>query len=265
MSAAAKTNAKSNGNAPTATGNNPDALTLAIAYEEQIADEAAEIRGESTELTPTLYLKLYRLLRMPIPPGFIVSTGVVTGKPYESTGIKSLQVQIDRLDNVLTPLGWGWTVTYEQDGQLAHARAWIGPDPELPFVVREARGGVNRGSTIGNLYKGSETNAAKLAFARLGVGHEIYLGAVDFDPDVDEAAAAEQAKVEPAAKVERIDADRAAHLRDLFDKREDIDTKKLQVKLGSLGVTSVRTVNTGLATLTPGQAAELEEWLGGAQ
>jgi hypothetical protein len=165
--------------------------------------DAAEIRGEETELTRKLYLNCCRSCAVPIPAGFIVTTGVVTGKPYESTGIKSLQVQIDRLDNVLTPARWGWTVEYEQDGQLAHARAWIGADPDEPFVVREARGGVNRGSTIGNLYKGSETNAAKLALARLGPGHEVYLGAADFDPDVDPLTQRRSRRRRPARRPHR--------------------------------------------------------------
>jgi hypothetical protein len=193
-------------------------------------------------LTRRLYLQLLPLLRRPIPAGFIVTTGVVTGKPYESTGIKSLQVQIDRLDNVLTPLAWGWSVEYEQDGQLAHARAWVGADPDEPFVVREARGGVNRGSTIGNLYKGSETNAAKLALARLGPGHEVYLGAADFDPDVDVDAAKEQAKTQgeetgprklPAEKVETLKATITEAGLDPF----------LEMKLRSFGVAAIEDLN----------------------
>lgn len=239
--AAAQTKASSNGNdaAPTEP---KQTLAEAIAYEDGIATEAAEIRGEETELTRARYLDLLPLLRRPIPAGFIVTTGVVTGKPYESTGIKSLQVQIDRLDNVLTPLGWGWSVEYEQDGQLAHARAWIGPDREAPFVVREARGGVNRGSTIGNLYKGSETNAAKLALARLGPGHEVYLGAADFDPDVDPDAANEQAKGGgedaaprklPAEKVETLKATITEAGLDAF----------LEMKLRSFGVANLEDLN----------------------
>jgi hypothetical protein len=238
---AAKTGkASANGNAkgePT-----PDLLAEAIAYEDQIGADAAEIRGDETELTRRLYLQLLPLLRRPIPAGFIVTTGVVTGKPYESTGIKSLQVQIDRLDNVLTPLAWGWSVEYEQDGQLAHARAWVGADPDEPFVVREARGGVNRGSTIGNLYKGSETNAAKLALARLGPGHEVYLGAADFDPDVDVDAAKEQAKTQgeesgprklPAEKVETLKATITEAGLDPF----------LEMKLRSFGVAAIEDLN----------------------
>lgn len=255
--------AKSNGKAKTPEAQ-ADPLAEAIAYEQSIAELAVNIRAEATDLTPALFMELLPLLRKPIPPGFIVTTEAVKGKPYPSTGIKSLQVQIDRLDNVLGPLNWFWLTEWFDDGRTASVEVSVVDEVGHTLVARRARGGVNQASTTGNLYKGSETNAAKLAFARLGVGHEVYLGAADFDPDVDEDAAKEQAKVEPAPQVERIDADRAAHLRDLFDK-SDIDAKKLQTKLGALGVANVRSVNTGLASLTPGQAAELEEWLGGSE
>src|SRR3954468_14632347 len=108
MSATAAKTAKASANGNAKAEPAPDLLAEAITYEEQIEADAAEIRGDATELTRRLYLQLLPLLRRPIPAGFIVTTAVVTGKPYESTEIKSLQVQIDRLDNVLTPLAWGW-------------------------------------------------------------------------------------------------------------------------------------------------------------
>jgi hypothetical protein len=264
--AAAKTKASANGNGNGKPEPNPQALADAIAYEQEIADRAQEIRGDKTYLDEALFLRLWPLLREPIPAGFIVTTEATRGKPYDSTGIKSLQVQIDRMDNVLTPLNWEWHTEWSAEGRVADVKVTIfaAGEPDNVLVKRRARGGVNQASTDGNLQKGSETNAAKLALARIGVGHEIYLGVTDFDPDVDPDAAKEQGKPDPAPKVERIDADRAAHLRDLFDK-SDLDAKKLQTKLGALGVINVRTVNQGLASLTPGQAAELEEWIGGAE
>lgn len=239
-------------------GQPQDPLAAAIAYEQEIADMAQGIRGEEVALTPTLFMELLPLLRKPIPAGFIQTTPPTKGKPYESTGIKSLQVQIDRLDNVLTPLSWQWTTEWSNDGRTATVEVSVLDADGKPLVIRRARGGVNQASTEGNLLKGSETNAAKLAFARLGVGHEVYIGATDFDPDVDTDAAEIQTST---PQVETIEADRAAHLRDIFDANPTIDARALKIKLGALGVTSARSVNHGLALLTPAQADELEEWL----
>lgn len=252
--------------APNGSGPAPelDTLAQAIAYEEQIATEAAEIRGDQVEMTPLLFLQLLPLLRRPIPTGFIVSTEATTGKPYDSTGIKSLQVQIDRLDNVLTPLNWSWQTDWSDDGKTADVTVHVLGDGERILVSRRARGGVNRGSTEGNILKGSETNAAKLAFARLGPGHEVYLGAADFDPDVDPDAAEEQGKADAIPKLQRVDTERAMNLREAFNE-SGVDVDKLKVKLGALGCTSARSVNEALASLTPGQADELEQWLGGAK
>lgn len=181
---------------PSANGSDPvDPLAAAMQSEEAIAAEAAEIRGESGELTAELFNRLWPLLRRPIPAAFIQTVGKVSGKPYESTGIRSVQVQIDRMNNVLGPLNWNYSDEYEQDGKLAKVtvRVLFGDEE----ITRSARGGVNQGSTLGNIYKGSFTNAAKLAFARLGPGHEVYLGAADLDPDTDAAAADQGASQAP--------------------------------------------------------------------
>lgn len=185
----------------------PDALTDAIAYEQAIADEAAEIREYHAldDLTPRLFLKLLPLLRRPIPAAFIETVGVVKGKPYVSTGIKSVQVQFDRMDNVLTPLWWRERCDYDRDGTLATVTVEIGPEG-FPFLSRSSKGGVDRGSTVGNVYKGSYTNAAKLAFARVGPGHEVYIGVADLDPDVHEPTA----KAQQASTAERVDSPMSA-------------------------------------------------------
>lgn len=182
-----------------ANGADPiDPLAEAIIYEQAIADEAAEIRGESAGLTAELFMRLWPLLKRPIPAGFIETLPSGPGKPYESTGVRSVQVQIDRMNNVLGPLDWNYSDEYEQEGKLAKVtvRVFFGAEE----ITRTARGGVNQGSTLGNIYKGSFTNAAKLAFARLGPGHEVYLGAADLDPDTDAAAASRQDEV-PAPEV----------------------------------------------------------------
>lgn len=262
--------AGSNGNG----GAPQDPLAEAIRYEQTIAEMAVEIRAEKTDLTPALFTELLPLLRKPIPQGFIVKTPKVEGKPYESTGIKSVQVQVDRLDNVLGPQNWSWMTTWEQEGKLAEVtvNVWQGHGEDRnALVTRRAMGGVNRGSTIGNLYKGSETNAAKLAFARLGVGHEVYLGATDFDPDTDADVAAEQGKTDPVAQVETIDGDRVAALTDIAqawvtepdDKDEQGNrTKQVTRLMRAEGLSGeIKSVTQGFARLTPGMADNVEAWL----
>lgn len=236
-----------------------DPLAEAIRCEEAVAAEAAEVRREAPELTPLLFGLLRPLLRRPIPAGLIVSTPKLAGKPYASTGIRSVQTLIDRMDAVLTPLWWSDEAVHYEGGKLCRVIVTVG-NPGQPFFSRESYGGVDRASTIGNLWKSSYTNAAKLAIARVGPGHEVYLGATDLDPDVSEDAAKAQEREAPPA-VQTISADDAAKLRDLFDAREDegkVDALKL--RLGAMGV-SAKSVNQGFASLTPSQAAELEGWL----
>jgi hypothetical protein len=173
-----------------ATASDEAALAEAIVSEQKIAEEAAEARDDADRLDGALFLKLYPLLCKPIPQGFIQTIGRVEGKPYVSTGIRSVQVQIDRMNNVLTPLWWWDEVEYEDAGKLAVVSVYVGNQAEGEVLVcRKSRGGVARGSSAGNIYKGSYTNAAKLAFARLGPGHEVYLGAADLDPDVNQEVA----------------------------------------------------------------------------
>lgn len=192
MSAGTKQRSAQNGTAP-------DPLAEAIAYENAIGEQAQEIRGDAIELTPDLFLNLWPLLKRPIPAGFIETIGVTKGKPYASTGVKSVQVQHDRMNNVLTPLWWWDEEHYESDGKLARVSIHVGTFPDKPIVTRSSRGGVNQGSTAGNIYKGSYTNAAKVAFARLGPGHEVYLGAADLDPDTNEKVAEQQTPQQASA------------------------------------------------------------------
>jgi hypothetical protein len=189
MTAKAAARKPANGQ-PTAEGND---RATALAFEQTVAEEAAQIRGQAVGLDRELFLKLWPLLRRPIPTGYIQSIGAVTGKPYASTGITSVQVQMDRMDNVLTPLGWEVSDDYLEEGKVAIVTVRVLDREGDTLFERSSRGGVDRASTSGNLYKGSFTNAAKLAFARVGPGHEVYVGATDLDPDVHEGAAKAQA------------------------------------------------------------------------
>lgn len=163
-------------------------LAQALEAETINGDEALLIRA-GQPLTPYVLECLRGCLMAPIPGAFIVEEPPVKGKPYASTGISSVQVQIDRLNYVLGPTNWLDNAHFEDSGKVCRVTLMVlglGGSPALPDGVitqRSSYGGVNQASTEGNRYKGSYTNAAKLAIARLGPGHEIYVGAADLDPD----------------------------------------------------------------------------------
>lgn len=274
--------AKATAPAQATNGSAPEgatALADAIAYEESIAEEARgawaewrEENGDSPYLTASLLNTLLPLLRRPIPAGFIKYVPKLEkGKPYESTGVSNVQVQINRMDNVLGPINWGWTEDYQNNGQLCRVTVWVG-EPEggegPPLLQRSSYGGVDRGSTTGNVYKGSFTNAAKRALAMVGPGNEVYLGAADFDPDTDEDAANEQGKAEPKlTPLATVPAERAMSLFERAKEQVDtnaIDANTIKLMLGSLGVPNATSLGTGIAALTPAGADEFEKWLGSA-
>lgn len=232
-----------------------DPLVAAIEYEQKILADANEAWGDDVHITPALYVTLRALARKPIPPGFIEHVGAVTGKPYESTGVKSVQVQMDRLDNVFRSF-WGYQRTFTENGTLCEVVAWIGPNENEPYVRRDSFGGVDRGSTKGNVYKGSFTNAAKPAFARLGPGWEVYVGAADFDPDTDKAAAEQQGAESPSADKSRpLPAEKVEPLLKVVEAAGLTD--QLPMKLRAFGVKKAE-------DLTVEQALGVHEWAQGA-
>lgn len=178
-------------------------IKAAFDYEAAIAEEAAAVRAEAEaegepRMDRALFMRLWPLLRRPIPEGFLVEVSRGEGKPYDSKGVKSVDVQIARMDNVLGPLWWSYCQEYHDDGKLCEVTVAIHAHDGEEIVTRSSWGGMNRGSTQGNLYKGSFTNAAKLAFARIGPAHEVYVGGTDLEPDSDPETAKLQAK--PAAR-----------------------------------------------------------------
>lgn len=254
----AKTQKRGQEKAPQNTNGKTEQGTLAeaIAYEQAIADEANAIwdRDEHAELLQIdcrLLRELRPLLRRQIPHGFIEHVGEVTGKPYESTGVRSVQVQMDRLDNVLGPENWGYEATYSNDGKRCYVRAWVGTK-DAPLYTRDSWGGVNRGSTEGNIWKGSFTNAAKLALARLGPAWEVYVGAADFDPDTDKDAAEQQGKSNgEKAEAKPIGKERGERLEKIVADASLSD--HLPAKLRALGIKS-------LDKATEAQGMAVYEW-----
>lgn len=241
--------------ATTANGGTPSPLAAAIAYEEAIREEAeaiwtADENAGDPSVEAFIFRQLRPLLRRPIPTGFIEHVGEVTGKPYASDGVRSVQVQIDRLDNVLGPHNWGYEANHHSDGKRCYVKAWVGQASD-PLFVRDSWGGMNRGSTEGNLFKGSFTNAAKLAFARLGPGWEVYVGAADFDPDTDEAAAKAQEGADDQPTEQKLTPEQAEKLQAIVEAAGLKD--HLEMKLRQFGASK-------LTDLTVEQGMALWEW-----
>jgi hypothetical protein len=234
-------------------------LAAAITSEAEIAARAADIRKGKEVLTPALLDELHPLLREPIPSAFIQTVGRLEGKPYASTGIRSVQVQIDRMNNVLGLSWWDFEEDFEADGKLAKVTVYIGNPGETPLAKRSSRGGVDRGTGTGNRYKGSFTNAAKLAFARVGPGHEVYVGAADLDPDVNEAVAKQTgggAINESAAKAL---AERAFRIPAAQDALQMAASHVAESEIGDCS--TVEKAAKALTSLTFEQAEKLDSWI----
>jgi hypothetical protein len=176
------------------------------------ADEADAIwKGHGSNdkraerLTAALLTDLEPLLNKPTPPNFIERLPAVQGKPFVSFGIKSTQVQFDRMNDVLGGAHWRALLHFSQQAQLCHATVVVGNDLEycrldadgnlIPYTVvdvpphlaaalppdalretirhadvvavREGWGGW-KSRTVGDTYKASETNALKRTLARFG-------------------------------------------------------------------------------------------------
>jgi hypothetical protein len=164
--------------------------------------EAEQVRaGKSYDgrLSMPLLRELEPLLEAPIPPEYIEHTASVKGKPYESTGIRSPQVQVDRLNAVLGVGHWTYLTYHTDAGELCKVWALVGNDLHLArladgeldangaeiLAYRVGWGGHGRGSGRGDLFKGSETNAVKRVLARLGPGCEVYRLDFEDNPDDD--------------------------------------------------------------------------------
>lgn len=200
--------AKPDENAPVPVNLNGSELT-------QLARKVRADAKYDGKLTPTMLLDLEPLLYHPLERKYIETTAPTKGKPYESTGVRSVQVQIDRMNTVLGFQHWRVLYHYQSNGELCRCHALVGNDLQwarldekgelLPYtiiateglsddgvreadvlMVREGWGGHNRGTARGDLYKGSETNALKRTLARCGPGAEVYR--LDFDDDVNKSA-----------------------------------------------------------------------------
>src|SRR5205823_2254304 len=133
----------------------------------------------------------------------------------ESTGIRSVQVQINRLNAVLGPCHWRKLLHYEGGGIecLAHvvvgnklAECQLDEHGELlacdADVIAHVQGwgGHERATTRGDMRKGAETNALKRCIAQLGPGQDVYCLDIDEDHNTTGEAAPAPAQIERPAE-----------------------------------------------------------------
>lgn len=214
----------------------------AITSEEALGEQADAIWKGNEYLDAALLRELRPLLYAPIPEAFIEEIGVVKGKPYTSTGVRSVQVQIDRLNRVLGMSNWRDNYSYTDEGRICHVIISIlgapvvnpntGASEREVLVQRSSFGGVDHGSTRGNIHKGSYTNAAKVAIARLGPGHEIYVGVPDLDPDVSQELASGGPAAEEKPKATKVAKEQVEQLRNLW-RQSGVDDKAWKTFLAS--------------------------------
>jgi hypothetical protein len=128
------------GNAPVKREPKKSKVAEAIAYERDLAEQAAKIRGENSPPTMDrqLFMALWPLLTAPVPEGFLLMVSAGEGKPYPSTGVRSVQVQKNRLDNVLGPLWWSESREYSDDYKLCRVIVTVHDSDGGVLLSREA-------------------------------------------------------------------------------------------------------------------------------
>jgi hypothetical protein len=155
------------------------------------------------KLTSSILRQLEPLMYTRIPEEYLHFSPQTTGKPYDSTGIRSLQVQVDLANAVLGAAHWRLLTYYpikgdRPDPTTCHAWVIIGsnlqpaevaPDGDSVeangatiLAARDGWGGIKRGNHEGDERKGSQTNAAKRALAHAGFGANVYR--LDFDEEL---------------------------------------------------------------------------------
>jgi hypothetical protein len=145
--------------------------------------------GYDGTLTVVMISALQQLLDEPTPRKCVVEAESTPDKPFASTGLKTSQYGFDYLNAVYGVAHWQSFVHYTHDGTVAHVYVVVGnnlplvrlhpetgelivPDGAEILVLRDGWGGHESG-TKGNVLKGSETNAIKRVFARLGVAADV--------------------------------------------------------------------------------------------
>jgi hypothetical protein len=194
-------------------------------YEDALEAYSAAVEAESEAppeaiLTAELFAQLEPFLAAPTPAVFIEFTpmaternerGYLMGLAYDTLGLKSVQFQYDRMNNVLGSNHWRPLLHYAQGGILTKAVVVIGNhldrcrldaegqlvtwrvlgpldhdkvEPVLEYAevlaVREGWGGFKM-NAVGDTFKAGETNTLKRVLARFGPGNDVMR--VDYDSD----------------------------------------------------------------------------------
>jgi hypothetical protein len=151
-------------------------------------------------LSPPMVTQLTRLAQTIATPEALITTEPPTeGKPYTSTGLSSLQPQIDVMHAIFGPPHWRLREREIEDGVL-DLELVIGNDLDAPpqidpatgearetpvevLLCHRMRGSHTRGRSHGDRYKGALTNGAKRLLAMSGACADVWR----FGPDPDEA------------------------------------------------------------------------------
>ena len=161
---------------------------------DSLADEASALlkkRRYRGRLTRPMFRDLRPVLSKPTPSRYIQHVPWMPAKPYVSTGLRSLQYQIDYMNAVLGRAHWRELRHYpaEDRGHLVKVIVVVGNDLHLAdidaqgnLVPNEAEviamqaewGSVTNASSLGDARKGSATNALKRAFASFGPGADVF-------------------------------------------------------------------------------------------
>ncbi len=181
----------------------------------ELREEAEKIKAENEykgNLTADIFNALQELLYRPIPARFIKHTPPGQGHQFEQTGVKSVQVQLDRLNAVLGPQHFRPLTMHTDGGTICKAVVVVGNNLQwaqldesgklVPYTVipsggngavtvkeadviaeRHGWGGWKRGTQPGDVYKASETNALKRVLARFGPASEVYTQDFEDDPE----------------------------------------------------------------------------------
>ena len=151
-------------------------------------------------LSAAMVTQLTRVAQTIATPEALITTEPPTeGKPYTSTGLSSLQPQIDVMHAIFGPPHWRLRERELEDGVL-DLELVIGNDLDAPPRIDPAtgeahetpaevllrhrmRGSHTRGRSHGDRYKGALTNGAKRLLAMSGACADVWR----FGPDPDEA------------------------------------------------------------------------------
>jgi hypothetical protein len=144
-------------------------------------------------LTASMVTQLTRIAQTIATPDALITTEPPTeGKPYQSTGLNSLQPQIDVMHAIFGPSHWRLLERELEDGVLdlelvlgnGLDRADHGEQREAEVLARHRmRGSHTRGRSHGDRYKGALTNGAKRLLAMAGACADVWR----FGSDPDEA------------------------------------------------------------------------------